>query len=141
MLKTTRENLRVFAGAIVVFVYWPITPLGRQLHDLRSVRERASINLRLAGDQANMLREKFRHDARFQFVQFIGTFKREDQSPCLSVSGSVLAKEDFFAITNAVESLGCPLEIIYQLENSNQLCTWSDREGKKPYILNKRNLP
>jgi|GEM_PF-3355321 len=136
MLQTTRKNLLIYFGAIVVvvllynFVYWPISPQGRQFH-----------NLRLARDQANILREKFRHDARFRYVQFIGTFKREDQSPCLVVSGSVLTTEDCFAITNAVESLMCPLEIIYQLESPNRLFSWADREGKKPYFLHERNLP
>jgi hypothetical protein len=130
MIQTTRKNLLLFFGAIVVFVflyffvYWPISPLGRQLY-----------NQRMARDQADILREKFKHDERFRGVIFIGTFKREDLSPCLLVSGSVLAPEDCFAITNAVESLKCPLEIIYQLESSNRLFSWADREGKKPFFL------
>jgi len=135
MLSTTRKNLLIFLGAIVVsvllydFVYWSNSPSGRQYHSLR-----------LARDQANKLREKFGHDATFQYVQFIGTFKREDQSPCLMVSGAVLTREDFYAVTNAVESLGCPLEIFYQLTTSDQYFEWSDRGGR-PIVLRETHRP
>ena len=125
----------MFLGAIIVgvllynFVYWPNSPSGRRFH-----------NLRLAEDQANILREKFTHDARFKYVQFIGTYIRENQDPYLMVSGSVLTKEDFFAVTNAVESLGCPMEIFYGLTTSNQYFEWSDRGGR-PIVLRETHKP
>ena len=129
MLSTARKHLLIFSGAIVIFVllydfvYWPNSPSGRRYHSWR-----------LADDQANILREKFRHDAGFQYVQFIGTFKREDLSPFIMVSGMVRTKEDFFAVINAVESLGCPLEIFYNLTTSNQYFEWSDQEDKPPLL-------
>jgi hypothetical protein len=129
MLKTTHKYLLMFIGAIIVFiliynfVYWPNSLSGRRHHSWQ-----------LAEDQAKVLREKFKHEARFEHVQFVGTFKREDLSPCIMVSGMVFAKEDFFAVTNAVESLGCPLEIFYNLTTSNQYFEWSD-QGGKPALL------
>ena len=129
MFKTTSNKLLMCFGAIVVsillhhFVYWPNSLSGRRHRSWQ-----------LAEDQAKVLREKFKHEARFEYVQFVGTFKREDLSPVIMASGMVRSQEDFFAVTNAVESLGCPLEIFYQLTTSDQYFQWSDRAGK-PIIL------
>jgi|SRR5665213_3156359 len=129
MLKIARKYLLMFIGAIIVFillynfVYWPNSLSGRRHHSWQ-----------LAEDQAKVLREKFKHEARFKYVQFVGTFKREDLSPVIMVSGMVRTKEDFFAVTNAVESLRCPLEIFYNLTTSNQYFEWFDHGGK-PVML------
>ncbi|HEY5233812.1 MAG TPA: hypothetical protein VIK35_09800 [Verrucomicrobiae bacterium] len=125
MFNTKLKKLLMFIGAIIVFillynfVYWP-----------NSLSERRHHSWQLAEDQAKVLREKFKHEARFKYVQFIGTFKREDLSPLIMVSGMVRTKEDFFAVTNDVESLRCPLEIFYNLTTSNQYFERSDQGGK-----------
>lgn len=76
----------------------------------------------------------------FKYVQFTGTFKREDLSPFIMVSGMVFAREDFFAVTNAVESSGCPMGIFYGLTTSDQYFQWSD-QGDKPPLLGKAHQP
>jgi hypothetical protein len=126
---TTPKFLVIVSVVIVVFallydfVYWPHSRMGRRHHSWQ-----------LAEDQAKVMRERLGHDPTFQFVQFIGTFEREDLNPLIMVSGMVRTKEDFFAVTNAVESLGCPLEVFFGLTTSNQYFQWSDRAGK-PIIL------
>jgi hypothetical protein len=63
-MKTTPIKLlkNIFVVVLVVllfiFVYWPMA--GRQFH-----------NLKLAEEQAKILHEKFKDDARFQGIKFM----------------------------------------------------------------------
>jgi len=127
MIKTTRKNLLRVSGAIVVvtllyvFVYWPISPLGSQLH-----------NLKLAEEHATILRERFKNDARFQKVQF-GSYT--GNGGCFWVGGAVQTEDDIHYVTNIVESIPCPLETYYDLTASNGFAgfQWFDRHGQEPY--------
>jgi hypothetical protein len=126
MIKTTRTNLLKFFGAIIVvtlfyiFVYWPISPLGSQLH-----------NLKLAEVQAKILEERFKDDPRFQKVKF-GRYTSAGGG--LSVVGDVQTENDIRFLTNAVESIPCPVEIHYSLDASNGLVgfRWYDRHDQAP---------
>ncbi len=126
MIKTTPQNLlKVFAAIVIVtllyiFVYWPISPFGSQLH-----------NLKLAEEQAKMLREKFKDDPRFQKVKFGGY---TGSGGCLFVGGEVQTEEDIRYLTNIVESIKCPVEIDYALRASNGYAKfeWFDRHDQEP---------
>ena len=126
MIKTTPKNLLkvIFAIAIVtplyIFVYWPISPLGSQLH-----------NLKLAEEHAKILREKFKDNARFQKVKF-GRYT--GAGGCFSVVGQVETEDDIRVLTNIVESILCPVETIYSLSASNGLVEfqWMNRHVQEP---------
>lgn len=127
MIKTTPKNLLKVFSAIVIatllyfFVYWPISPLGSQLH-----------NLKLAEQQAKILREKFKDDARFQKVKF-GQYT--GCGGCFAVTGEVQSENDIRFLTNVVESIPCPIEIYYGLSASNGFVAfqWLDRHGEGPF--------
>ena len=110
-MQTTRKNLLNVSGAIAVvallyvFVYWPNSPLGKQLQ-----------NLKIAEQQANLLRDKFRSDPIFKQITFN---KYTAFNGCLSVAGKVLSKEDVYHITNLVESMRSPVKISYDLAASD----------------------
>lgn len=137
MIKTTPKNLLLCVGGVAAFVafytfvYFPISPLGMQLQ-----------NLKLAEKHANHLREKFRDDTRFQQVNFV---KYTGRDGCLTVWGSVPTEDDFRFVTNVVESSGCPVGINYILMTSNQLVrfTWYNRNKEGPQLIrvNLTDLP
>ena len=87
MIKTTPKILiKVFVAIVMVtllyiFVYWPISPWGHQLH-----------NLKLAERQAKTIRDKLKNDTRFQTVKF-GVYT--DSGGCFSVVGDVQTKMIF----------------------------------------------
>jgi hypothetical protein len=126
MIQTTRKNLLKVSGAIgivtlfYIFVYWPISPLGHQLH-----------NLKLAEIQAKILREKLKDDIRFQNVKFV---RYTDAGAGLSIVGKVQTEDDIRFLTNFVESIPCPVEIHYSLSASNGFVEfqWSDRRNREP---------
>jgi len=110
----------VVVALLYIFVYWPISPWGHQLH-----------NLKLAEKQAEILREKLKDDARFQNVKFV---QYTDAGGCLSIVGKVQKEDDIRFLTNFVESIPCPVEICYSLSASNGLVEfqWSDRGKREP---------
>jgi hypothetical protein len=126
MIKTTPKNLLKFFGAIAivallyVFVYWPISPLGHNLH-----------NLKLAEDHAKILQAKFRNDPTFQKIKFTQFYT---YGAGLTVVGDVQAEEDIRYVTNAIESMPSPVEIHYSLSASNGLVefSWYDRHSQEP---------
>jgi hypothetical protein len=126
MIKTTQNNLQKVVAAIAIvallyiFVYWPISPLGHQLH-----------NLKLAERQAEILREKLKGDARFQQVKF---GKYTDGGGGFSVAGHVQTEDDIRFLTNLVESIPCPVETLYSLSASNGFIEfqWMDRHNEQP---------
>ena len=126
-IKTTPKNiLLVFAAITIVallyvFVYWPISPFGKQLH-----------NLKLAEQHANMLREKFKSDPRLQKVTF-GRYT--GAGGCFAVGGKVETEDDIRYLTNVIESIPCPVEIYYGLSASNGFISfqWLDRHSEGPY--------
>jgi hypothetical protein len=134
MLKTTPQNLCIVFGAMVVvtilyiFLYWPNSPLGQQLH-----------NLQLARQQANLLRERFKTDMRFQQVKFM---RYTDLGGCLKVAGLVSTEADFYYITNAVGSANCPVAIEYELMTTNYSARffWFSG-GRRAPVFERANSP
>jgi hypothetical protein len=126
MIKTTPKNLLKVIVAITIttllyiFVYWPISPLGSQLH-----------NLELAEKQAKIFRERFKDDTRFQKVKFGGY---TGCGGCFAVTGEVQSEDDICFLTNIVESISCPIEIYYVLSASNGFVVfqWMDRHDRAP---------
>lgn len=110
-MKTTPKNILIVfiviaaVALLYFFVYWPNSPLGRQLQ-----------NLKLAEQQANLLRDKFKGDPIFNQIAFN---KYTAFNGCLSVAGKVLSKEDVYHITNLVESIRSPVKISYDLAASD----------------------
>ncbi|MBW8865451.1 MAG: hypothetical protein JF609_11140 [Verrucomicrobia bacterium] len=113
----------IVVGLLYIFVYWPISPLGSQLH-----------NLKLAEQHANVLREKFKNDPRFQNVKF-GRYT--GGGGCFEVYGKVETEDDIRYVTNIVESVPCPVEIYYSLSASNGFISfyWMDRRQEGPRWL------
>ena len=126
MIKTTPKNLIKVVVAIVIvtllylFVYWPISPWGHQLHNLKLVERLAKI-----------LRDKLKDDARFQQVKFGGY---TGGGGCFSVVGHVQTEDDIRFLTNLVESIPCPIETLYSLSASNGFIEfqWTDRHSEVP---------
>ncbi|HTR41029.1 MAG TPA: hypothetical protein VMH87_05390 [Pseudomonadales bacterium] len=89
-------------------------------------------NLDLAKGQAQMLQEKFKTDDRFKQISF-GQYTPYDG--CLLVSGTIQTAEDIRYITNAIESMSCPIGRCYQLMSSDGLISfaWYDRGKDEPY--------
>jgi hypothetical protein len=128
MVKTTRKNVLIVLGVVLVsafgyaFFYWPISPLGKQLQ-----------NLKIAGEFSKKLSEKLGADPRFQKVTF-GSYT--GSGGCVSVGGRVESDEDVRLLTNAVESANCPLAIYYSLGISNGLGVfeWFNKGGAPVWI-------
>lgn len=126
MINTTRNNLLKVSTVIVVvvllyiFVYWPMSPWGHQLH-----------NLKLAEEQAKIMQERFKDDERFQKVKFGGY---TGAGGCFSVTGDVQTEDDIRYLTNIIESIKCPIEIYYGLHASNGYAEfqWLDRHEHEP---------
>ena len=110
----------VVVALLYIFAYWPNSPFGKQLQ-----------NLKLAEQQASLLREKFKDDLIFKQI----TFHRYTAfGGCLSISGKVFAEEDVHHITNLVESIKGPAKIFYSLTASNEafVFEWLDGDGQAP---------
>jgi len=111
-LKTTPQNLLLFALAVVViafvyvFIYYPRTPLAKQLR-----------NLKLASGQSRVLRDRFKGEALFQQVK-IAEFTA--WGGCVMVGGVVPTEEDIRSVTNKIGSISSPVPIAYFLSTSNQ---------------------
>ncbi|MGB7748829.1 MAG: hypothetical protein WBN75_16255 [Verrucomicrobiia bacterium] len=124
MIKTTpiKPIKAVFVIDIVallyIFVYWPMAT--HQYH-----------NLRLAENQAKILREKLKDDTRFQKVKF-GQYT--DSGGCFSVVGDVQTEDDIRFLTNFVESIPCPVKTYYHLTASNGFVDfqWMDKQDRAP---------
>jgi hypothetical protein len=126
MIKSTPKNLLKVSGAIAIatllyiFVYWPISPLGHNLH-----------NLKLAEEHAKNLQEKFKGDPKFQKVKFTQFF---GYGGGLTVVGDVQTEDDIRYLTNVIESIPSPVEIHYSLSASNGFVEfwWYDRHDQEP---------
>jgi hypothetical protein len=128
MIKTTPKNVLATIAVILVaaliycFFYWPISPLGSQLQ-----------NMKLAETQAKLLSEKFKNDPRFSGIKMDSY---PDYDGCLGVFGFAASEEEIYYITNAVESAKCPIGVYYDLTTSNRLFAfnWFDRSYEQPRI-------
>jgi hypothetical protein len=126
MIKTTPKNLLIVIVAIAIvtllyiFVYWPISPLGHNLH-----------NLKLAEEHGKKLQEKFKSDPKFQKVRFTQFFGYDAG---LTVVGDVQTEDDIRYLTNVIESIPSPVEIHYSLSASNGFVEfwWYDRHNQEP---------
>jgi len=111
-LKTTPQNLLLFALAVVViafvyiFIYYPRTPLAKQL-----------LNLKLAKKQSEMFRERFKGEGLFRQVTIS---EYTGMGGCVSVHGLVPTEEDIRSVTNKIGSISSPVPIAYFLSTSNQ---------------------